>query len=122
MAQRQLRRSSRLANQRQSQIVPNNGLIAIGRAPNQNALPIAHGPPWTLPELKKKHVQALRSMVNAYHIVEGHKWKKADLVKALYDYGRAVQQAAGVEEEEPANDVDPGMTKFVFTFSAFSQR
>ena len=93
--QQQRKRSIRLANSVQTQ------------QPNFNALPIAHGPPWIMQELKKKHVYALRTMVRAYGIIEGRKWKKADLVKALYDYGQNMQQSV-VMEEPPVNDMEPG--------------
>lgn len=113
MAQPRQRRSDRLRNRRQSQgqIVGRNGVMAVGQranAVNQNALAVAHPPPWKLKVLQKKRVIALESMITAYGIVRGHRWFKQDMVKALFDFGQQHQpdpEPAQPEQEQP--DTDP---------------
>ena len=107
MAQQQqqsLRRSRRIGNLRQSHIVGNHNNVMTVQV-NEKALPVNHGPPWSLSELEGKYVIALRTMCRAYNIVEGHKWKKADLKKALYDYGKGVaRQPASAEPATAPRD------------------
>ena len=118
------RRSARIA-QLQSHIVGNNGMIGYSRnrsnnrnqrRPNRNrtnALPINHGPPWTLQELKRKWNCALISMLNHHGIEEGHRWRKQDRVSALYNYGRRAV-AADNQSMIENNEVDPGMTRLLY--------
>ena len=102
--QPQLRRSSRISGQR---IEFNQNVRRV--SVNQKALPINHPPPWTLAELEGKYKVALQGMCRAYRIVEGHKWKKADLKKALYDYGQSAQVAVNsAEPSAPQSQRDPG--------------
>jgi len=123
-----LRRSNRIrASLQQTQIVGVRGRIGYARdldniqeAPvanhNRNqiqtkALPIDHSPPWSLSELKSKWVVALQSMARAHNLVPGHKPKKQDWVKLLYDYGQLQQQQQqqnDQQQQQLANQPDPG--------------
>ena len=132
MPQQNRRRSNRL---RQLQIGSNDGMVSNAQNSNshndsrnsvsssnrnrsnrnrihRNSLTIDHPPPFTLRELKKKTRDALKLMTRAYGIIEGHRWRKADYVKALYDHGQLPQynQQQQHESIQPiANESDPGM-------------
>ena len=83
------------------------------RHPNANAFPITTPPPWSKSELNKKQVGALKQMLTAYDIQEGHGWRKADIVKELFQFSENwVVEEESKEEEQPENSVnaaDPGM-------------
>ena len=88
----------------QQQIIDNAGFMGVGV--NEKALPIVQLPPWSWSQLSSKYDVALKSMMSYHNIREGHKWKKRDRVKALYDYG-LTQAAAPVPLLQPRPAVDP---------------
>ena len=84
------------------------------RQPNANAFPITSPPPWSKSDLNKKQVGALKQMLVAYEIQEGHGWRKADIVKELFEFSQHwVNEAEEKKEEEqsenPDNNVNSSM-------------
>eukprot|EP01084_Bolivina_argentea_P099143 178222_1 len=74
---------------------------------NTNALPIAHGPPWTNAALRRKHKAALVRMVDAYHVpgVTGASRKPA-IVGALLTWGSNPVNWAAVSDEDRSDHED----------------